>query len=225
MKKYLKIREVNSAGIGAKIGLRSGDIIIRYGALLIRSNEELSNAVLKTPEGEVRLTIIRKLECIDFNIEKGKLGIVCDEALAVHEKDLIALIDEIETSGKTPESNHPDRLLLSSADTIPGKQITEVKGMARAGIVLSKNAIADFGAGLKSIVGGELKAYTAMMRDAREVALHRLQEDAAEMGANAIVGLRFSSATIDIGAAEVFVYGTAVVIENISSQKLESSNL
>ena len=76
--------------------------------------------------------------------------------------------------------------------------------------IQSKNIGRDFGAGLKSIVGGELKAYTEMMEEAREIAMKRMVENAEGMGADAVVNVRYSTSAIVAGAAEVMVYGTAV---------------
>ena len=76
--------------------------------------------------------------------------------------------------------------------------------------VLIDHYISDFGAGLKNIVGGEVVAYTQLIADAREQALQRLKEDAAKLEADMIVGVRFTSTTIDTGISEILAYGTAL---------------
>lgn len=100
-------------------------------------------------------------------------------------------------------------MLMTTTEQIPGKEC-EVLGMVKGATIQSKNIGRDFGAGLKSIVGGELTGYTEMMEDAREIAVKRMQEEAAKMGADAIVCVRFSTSAIMQGAAEVMAFGTAV---------------
>ena len=101
-------------------------------------------------------------------------------------------------------------ILVSTTDQIYGREITANLGIARGGTVRAKNAISDIGAGIKNVVGGELKAYTQLMADAREQALQRMQIDAVMMEADAVVGVNFSTSMIDVGAAEISAFGTAV---------------
>lgn len=100
-------------------------------------------------------------------------------------------------------------MILVNTDYIAGKEL-EMLGLVSGSTIQSKNIGRDFGAGLKSIVGGELKAYTEMMEEAREIAMKRMVENAEEMGADAVVNVRYSTSAIMAGAAEVMVYGTAV---------------
>ena len=86
----------------------------------------------------------------------------------------------------------------------------EIVGLVRGSTARSKNAISDFGASLKNLVGGEVVAYTKLMADAREQALQRLKEDAAKQGGDTIVGLRFASSMIEAGVSEVIAWGTAL---------------
>ena len=86
----------------------------------------------------------------------------------------------------------------------------EVLGLVKGSTVQSVNAFRDIGAGFKTLVGGELKKYNEMMAKARDLATQRMVEEAQAMGADAVVGLRYSSASIMNGAAEVMAYGTAV---------------
>ena len=104
-------------------------------------------------------------------------------------------------------------MIIVTTDQIPGKEIKEVVGVVSGGTVQSKNIGKDLGAGLKGLVGGEMKSYTAMMEEARDIAMKRLVEKASSAGANAIVGMRFMTSAIVQGASEVIAYGTAVVVE------------
>lgn len=105
-----------------------------------------------------------------------------------------------------------EKVLVSTTDKIFGRNISGHLGIARGGTARAKNAISDIGAGIKNIVGGELKAYTKLLADAREEAIYRMKVDAARMGADAVVGVNFSTSMIDVGAAEISAFGTAVTL-------------
>ena len=98
---------------------------------------------------------------------------------------------------------------LVSIDTIPGKNY-EVLGIVKGTIVQTKNIGRDFMAGMKTIVGGEIVGYTEMLNEARQIATKRMVDEAEELGADAIVGVRYGSSQVMQGAAEVIAYGTAV---------------
>lgn len=100
-------------------------------------------------------------------------------------------------------------MLLTTTENIIGQEM-EILGLVKGATIQSKNIGRDLGASFKSIVGGELKGYTEMMEEAREVATERMIKEAEHMGADAIVSLRFTSTAVMAGAAEVMVYGTAV---------------
>ena len=100
---------------------------------------------------------------------------------------------------------------LVTIDSIPGANF-EVLGMVRGTTVQSKNDGKDFMAGMKTLVGGELKGYTEMLVEARQIATKRMVDDAESMGADAVIGVRYGSSAIMQGAAEVIAYGTAVRI-------------
>ena len=100
-------------------------------------------------------------------------------------------------------------MLLLTTSTIEGKNL-QTLGMVMGSMVQSKNAIKDIGAGLKTIVGGELRSYTKMMQEARDVATQRMVQQAEQMGADAIVCVRFASSSVMQGAAEIMASGTAV---------------
>ena len=100
-------------------------------------------------------------------------------------------------------------MLILTTETIPGRTV-EPLGLVQGSTIQTKNIGRDITQGLKTLVGGELGAYTEMMDDARHIALSRMQEQASHMGADAVVGVRISTSSIMQGAAEVVVYGTAV---------------
>jgi len=105
-------------------------------------------------------------------------------------------------------------MLIVNTNDVPGKTITEVKGLVRGSTIQSKHIGKDFMAGLKTIVGGEITAYTEMLESARKVAIDRMTKDAQQLGANAIVNVRFATSAIMQGSAELLAYGTAVVVED-----------
>lgn len=104
-------------------------------------------------------------------------------------------------------------MVLTNIESIPGKKIAEHFGLVSGSTVRARHIGADMAAGFKNIVGGELKGYTQLLTDSRKQALDRMIEQAQQLGANAIVNVRFSTSSITQGAAELYVYGTAVKIE------------
>jgi uncharacterized protein YbjQ (UPF0145 family) len=104
-------------------------------------------------------------------------------------------------------------MIVVTTETVPGYRIVEVKGIARGGIVMATHLGRDILAGLRNLVGGEVKEYTEMMAEAREIALRRMIQSAEEMGANAVIGMRFMTSNVGQRMAEVYAFGTAVVIE------------
>ena len=102
---------------------------------------------------------------------------------------------------------------LVTVETLQGVNYEEL-GVVTGSTIQSKNMFADFGQGLKSIVGGELKSYTGMMDKAREMATQRMVDQAVRMGADAIIGIRYTTNSIMAQAAEVLVFGTAVRYKN-----------
>ena len=104
-------------------------------------------------------------------------------------------------------------MLVVTTDSIPGKEIIEVKGLMKGSTVRSKHIGKDIGASLKTIVGGELNGYNEMLIEARQIALGRMVEDAQNLEANAVVGVRLMSSAVMAGAAEMVAYDTAVVVK------------
>lgn len=102
------------------------------------------------------------------------------------------------------------QLQLTTTDSIPNREIAETLGIVKGNTVRARNIGRDIGAGLRSIVGGEVKTYTDMTTNAREEALNRLQNEAIALGADAVVGVRFTTSMVMQGASEMLAYGTAV---------------
>jgi len=104
-------------------------------------------------------------------------------------------------------------MLLTNIEIIPGKRITKHLGLVQGSSVRSKHVGRDIMAGLKNIFGGELKGYTELLQESRDEATERMVAQAEAVGANAVLNIRFSTSSIAVGAAEIFAYGTAVVLE------------
>jgi uncharacterized protein YbjQ (UPF0145 family) len=104
-------------------------------------------------------------------------------------------------------------MILSNTEEIPGRSIREFYGVVTGSTVRAKHLGRDFMASLKNLVGGELKAYTELLQEARQEALDRMSEQARSIGANAVVNIRFSTSSVAQGAAELFAYGTAVKVD------------
>lgn len=100
-------------------------------------------------------------------------------------------------------------MMMVTTDYISGKE-TEMIGLVEGSIVQTKHIGKDIGAGFKTLVGGEIQSYTDMMNEARAIALSRMEAKAKELGADAVIGVRYGSSSVMQGAAEVMAYGTAV---------------
>ena len=100
-------------------------------------------------------------------------------------------------------------MILTTTESIPGKNY-EILGLVQGNTIQSKNVGRDITQGLRSLVGGELKAYVDMVSKARSLATERMVEEANALGADAIVSMRYASSTVTVGAAEILAYGTAV---------------
>ena len=104
-------------------------------------------------------------------------------------------------------------MTVTNVESIPGKQIVEHYGLVQGSTIRAKHIGRDIAAGLKNIVGGELKGYTELLTEARKQAFARACRQAEELGANAIVNVRFSTSSVAQGAAEILCYGTAVRVQ------------
>ncbi|MCK4872568.1 MAG: YbjQ family protein [Phycisphaerales bacterium] len=102
-------------------------------------------------------------------------------------------------------------MLVVNTEYIPGYEVVEVKGLVQGNTIRAKHVGRDIGASLKNLVGGELKGYTELLTEARREALERMLSQAEQLGANAVVNVRFTTSSIAGGAAELYAYGTAVI--------------
>ena len=104
-------------------------------------------------------------------------------------------------------------MIITTTETIPNKEVTEILGIARGSTVRARNIGRDIFAGLKNIVGGEIDEYTKLQAQSREQAIQRMIADANSMGANGIVNVRITTSMIMQGCSEIMAYGTAVTLE------------
>lgn len=104
-------------------------------------------------------------------------------------------------------------MTLTNLETVPGRTIVQHLGLVQGNTVRSKHLGRDIMAGLKNIVGGELKGYTELLSDARDEATDRMVEEARSLGANAVINIRYSTSSVSAGASELYVYGTGVRVE------------
>lgn len=104
-------------------------------------------------------------------------------------------------------------MILTNTEAVPGFTVVKHYGLVQGSTIRAKNIGRDFMAGMKNIVGGELRGYTELLQESRDQALARLEEQAEALGANAVVNLRFSTSSVAAGAAEILCYGTAVKVQ------------
>jgi uncharacterized protein YbjQ (UPF0145 family) len=105
-------------------------------------------------------------------------------------------------------------MIITTTDNIPGKKIVKTFGLVRGNTIRARHVGRDIMAGLKNLVGGEIVEYTKLMAESREQVIDRMTEEAERIGANAIVGTRFTTSEIMGAAAELLSYGTAVIVED-----------
>jgi len=105
-------------------------------------------------------------------------------------------------------------MILATSDTIPGKRIVKTIGLVKGNTIRATHVGHDLVAVIRNMIGGEITDYTKVFAEAREQSIDRMMEDAAKLGANAVVTVRFVTTSMMRGAAELLCYGTAVVIEN-----------
>lgn len=107
-------------------------------------------------------------------------------------------------------------MLLTNLENLPEYHIVKHLGLVQGSTVRSKHAGRDFMASVKNVFGGELRGYTELLEESRKEAIARMQEQARQLGANAVLNVRFSTSAITAGAAEIFAYGSAVTVEPIN---------
>lgn len=108
-------------------------------------------------------------------------------------------------------------MIVCTTGSIEGKRIVRTLGLARGNTVRARHVGRDIAAGLRNLVGGEISEYTKLLAEAREQAIDRMVAEAREMGANAVVEVRFSTSEVMTSAAELLAYGTAVVVEDAAA--------
>jgi uncharacterized protein YbjQ (UPF0145 family) len=104
-------------------------------------------------------------------------------------------------------------MIITNIESVPGKTIVEHFGLVSGSTIRAKHVGRDLMAGLKNLVGGELKGYTQLLHESRQQAIDRMIEQARQLGANAIINVRFSTSSVAQGAAELYAYGTGVRIK------------
>ena len=104
-------------------------------------------------------------------------------------------------------------MIYSNTEFVTGREIKEMLGLVRGNTIQAKSIGKDIKAGFRHMVGGEIKEYTEMLAESREIALKRMEEKAQSLGADAIINIRFMTSSIMGGASEILVYGTAVTLK------------
>lgn len=104
-------------------------------------------------------------------------------------------------------------MIINNLETVPGHTIKQHLGLVQGSTVRAKHVGKDIFAGIKNIFGGELSSYTDLLNESRQESIERMTQQATSLGANAIINVRFSTSSIAAGAAELYVYGTAVIVE------------
>ncbi|MEM8606655.1 MAG: YbjQ family protein [Myxococcota bacterium] len=104
-------------------------------------------------------------------------------------------------------------MILTNIDSVPGRRVVEHLGLVQGSTIRAKHLGRDFAAGLKNIVGGELKGYTELLQESRTEATNRMIAQAEALGANAVLNVRFTTSSVAQGASEILAYGTAVRVE------------
>ena len=108
-------------------------------------------------------------------------------------------------------------MMIATTDSLPGREISRTIGLVRGNTIRARHVGRDIMAVMRNIVGGEVSEYTKLMAEAREQALDRMSAEAERLGADAVVGLRFTTSFVTSGAAELLAYGTAVVLDGDTS--------
>ena len=104
-------------------------------------------------------------------------------------------------------------MILSNTEFVPGREVSQVLGLVRGNTIQAKHIGKDMVAGFRNLVGGEIKEYTRMISEAREIALKRMEQKAEKLGADAVINIRFTTSAVMASAAEILAYGTAVKLK------------
>jgi len=151
------------------------------------------------------------------NLEQVKIS---DEVSASNQHEGVEMTEAdsgknqaVPVSAQSVRTADGGEMIITNIETVPGKSIVEHFGLVSGSTIRAKHLGKDLMAGLKNLVGGELKGYTQLLQESRKQAMERLIEQARQFGANAIVNIRFSTSSVAQGAAELYAYGTAVRVE------------
>ena len=104
-------------------------------------------------------------------------------------------------------------IIITTTNEVPDKKVAKVLGVVKGNTVRARNIGRDIGAGLKNLIGGEIKTYTDMIAHSREEAFNRMVNEAIDLGADAVIGMKFMTSMIMAGASEMLAYGTAVKLK------------
>lgn len=104
-------------------------------------------------------------------------------------------------------------MITTNTDFVPGKEVSQILGLVRGNTIQAKHMGKDIVAGFRNIVGGEIKEYTKMLSEAREISLKRMEQKAEKLGADAVINVRFMTSAVMASAAEILCYGTAVKLK------------
>ncbi|QTA83077.1 UPF0145 [Desulfonema limicola] len=150
----------------------------------------------------------------NYKQKKSHKCIMCGAAI---EKIIHAEIEKPKPVEKhavsKPKLPGPGEMILTNIESVPGFEILEHFGLVSGSTIRAKHIGRDIMASLKNLIGGELKGYTQLLQESRNEAVERMQEQARQLGANAVINIRFSTSSVAQGAAELYAYGTAVRIE------------
>lgn len=104
-------------------------------------------------------------------------------------------------------------MIVTNTETVPGYRIADIRGLVQGNTVRAKHAGRDIAASFKNLVGGELTGYTELLTESRRQAMERMLAQAQQLGANGVLNVRFTTSAVSAGAAELYAYGTAVILE------------
>lgn len=214
--KVFKVTRVASGGRGDESGLKDGDQFLTINDEIIESPSAFFSAREAAGIEPVELKVLRGSEVLELIIPEGKLDIDFDPTTEGVEKALswiISRVKEKEEHALFLEKKVPS-IKVFTADAPHDLRIKASLGIARGGTVRARHVGRDILADMKNIIGGEVKSYTKLLADGREEALVRMKADAARLGADAVIAVRFSTAAIQDGVVEVMAYGTAIELED-----------
>ena len=110
-------------------------------------------------------------------------------------------------------NNMTNKIIISTIDEVPGKKVIQILGVVKGNTVRARNLGRDIGAGFKNLIGGEIKTYSEMTSNSRDEAFNRMVNEAVEIGADAVIGMKFMTSMVMQGASEMLAYGTAVKLK------------